>query len=255
MRPCTRYKIHVNSSWDRLVQDVSMTLTCSSYAQNIAASGVWRFITPSRHVVSPEFFDGHWSSSYLTLSISCSVFFSVRCRFTRSSSSSFSRGLFLRSVSLPTSRRLESYLLVTLPATTLLTLVVSSPRRCDLHCQNSLDLLRCWDSRHLLIFRRTGAWFAWRLVHQSCPVYDVQSPAVVVGLSLFLQVVLSFVRSECSCARIPFRIALLPGPPCVRSCSSKSDCFKCTLFDGRAPADDLGGILRPVRDYDHVVLT
>ena len=83
-------------NWFRWVQRVRMTLGRSSQAQNIAASRCLMFssIHPSRRKSRIR----RLSLIFATLdtSISSSVFFSVRCRFARSSSSSVSRGIVVR---------------------------------------------------------------------------------------------------------------------------------------------------------------
>ena len=99
--PCARHRSYVDSSWFRLVQRVRMTLGRSSQAQNIAASRCLMFSSshPSRRKSRIR----RLSLIFATLdtSISSSVFFSVRCRFARSSSSSVSRGMVLRLSSPP----------------------------------------------------------------------------------------------------------------------------------------------------------
>ena len=93
--PCVRHRSHVDSSWFRLVQRVRMTLRTQFTG------------TEHRCVTVSDFSSSHQSRrksrirrlslifATFDISISSSVFFSVRCRFARSSSSSVSRGMVL----------------------------------------------------------------------------------------------------------------------------------------------------------------
>ena len=136
-----------------MVHRVSMTLGRSSQAQNIAASRLLTFSgsQPSRR--RSRILRLSLIFATFDTSISSSVFFSVRCRFARSSSSPFSLRLFVCLCAhqpLPTSRHLERYLERHL-------LQQQCYHSQHHHLQWRRWGLHCWSSRDLLVCRRTGA--------------------------------------------------------------------------------------------------